>query len=85
MPFLVLVGLASSSIIREGKISGDARLRDPALQSCLHSKICPITLDFTPLCASDGKTYSNHRVIDCLNECLEEKESKYLNVISKTD
>ncbi|XP_044759782.1 uncharacterized protein LOC123317356 [Coccinella septempunctata] len=66
--------LASSSPIGEGTINGDARMNEPDIKKCLESKPCIITFDFTPTCASDGKTYSNERVIGCLNECLKQED-----------
>ncbi|XP_044759947.1 uncharacterized protein LOC123317456 [Coccinella septempunctata] len=77
LPLLVLALVASfaaSSIMREGRLSGAERMNEPEIKQCLLSKVCIITMDLTPTCASDGKTYPNRGSIDCLNECLKPEE-----------
>lgn len=70
----LIVSVATSNILREGRISGAERLNDPEISKCLDKKNCPVTMDFRPTCASDGKTYVNHAIIRCLNECLKADE-----------
>lgn len=70
----VLVSLATSTIIPEGDLDGDYRLREPEIQECHYAKPCLMTRQYAPACGSDGKTYSNRGVIYCLNECLKPEE-----------
>ncbi|XP_044759909.1 uncharacterized protein LOC123317436 [Coccinella septempunctata] len=78
--FALIVSLASSALIREGRISGFDRLKEPEIDRCLRSKMCPVTLDLRPTCASDGRTYVNLATIHCLNECLKPEEQ--LTIVS---
>ncbi|KAK9887542.1 hypothetical protein WA026_023264 [Henosepilachna vigintioctopunctata] len=51
-----------------GKMSGLERMKDPKIKRCMES--CPVTLNFLPQCASDGKSYPNASTIRCMNYCL---------------
>lgn len=74
----ILVTLAVSAAITNGKISGMERLDEPKIKECLLSKPCIVTMDLTPLCGSDGRSYPNQGTIDCLNKCLKPEEGQYL-------
>ncbi|KAL3284571.1 hypothetical protein HHI36_018728 [Cryptolaemus montrouzieri] len=66
------IALSQPALIKNGRMSGMDRLNDPKLSSCLSR--CPVTLDLNPQCASDGKSYANLAVIDCMKKCTEPSE-----------
>lgn len=49
---------------------------------CFKTKHCSFSSDFRPICASDGKTYYNSLIINCMNKCLTSNEGKLTDYVN---
>ncbi|XP_045463009.1 uncharacterized protein LOC123672774 [Harmonia axyridis] len=68
------MSLARSVPYIRGKISGGERMSEPEIAKCLREKPCIVTMDLTPMCGSDERTYPNRGSMECLNNCLKPEE-----------